>query len=137
VKAVLSAELPVALLQVSLPHFLAVEIVAGQVAAAGKYPDVLAVGRRRRGCPVALIPANDPSFWGELLFPQFLPCAADTHQHDVAAVLAGQEDALAPDSGSGPTHARHLELPGDVLRVAPLGRDVGLLADAVMAGAAP
>src|SRR5262249_28268480 len=68
---------------------------------------------------------------------QFFSLRADAHKHQVLAILAGQEDAIAPDDRGRSGLAGHRELPDDVLGIAPFGGKVGFLANAVIGGAAP
>src|SRR5262249_38073886 len=52
------------------------------------------------------------------------------------AGVAGDEYLVAPDDGAGASRPRKVELPDEVVLVAPLGRQVLLRADAGAAGAA-
>ena len=137
VHAVLDVELAVAVLHVELPHFLAVEVEAGQVAGADEGVDVLAVraGRGRGVIPLAV--PEGAIARAQLAFPQLLAVGADAHQDEVVLVGAGQEDAIAPDHRRGAALARQRQLPGDVLAVAPFDRQALLAADAVAVGTAP
>ena len=101
VHAVLDAELAVALLDVEVPDLLAVEVVAAQVAGADEGVDVLAVGAGRGRGVVALVVRDAWRRLAELRLPQLLAVGADAQQHEVVAVLAGEEDAVAPDDGRG------------------------------------
>src|SRR5262245_24631800 len=112
-------ELAVAILDVELPNLLAVKVQPSQVAASKESPDVFAVGVGRGGGVVSLTAALAGT---QLAFPQFLAVGADTEQHHISAVGAGEEEAIAPGAGGGGSAAGELEFPGDVLRFRPLRR---------------
>src|SRR5262245_27351719 len=117
---------------------MAGEVVADEIAGAVQGPDVRAVRAWRGGGVVALAAhVLLTVVFAHWLAPEFLALRADAHERDLWPVLAGQEDAIAPDRGRGAGLGRHGQLPGDVLGLAPLGRQAGLLADAVVSRAAP
>src|SRR5262249_11999391 len=138
VHAELETELTVTFLGIELPDLLAVEIEAGQVAAGDERPDVLAVGTGRGRGGVALVAHGADPGGTQLALPQFLAVGADAQQDDVVvSFFAGEEEAVAPDGGSGAARARQRQFPNDVLARGPLGGEVGFLANAVVLGAAP
>ena len=135
----IQAELAVVLLDVPHPQLFPVEIERLQDADAGHHPNGLAVGHRRRGRHVLLaldvIAARDV-----LLPPDPAIAAIQRPQLEVAGAVGGadvEEDGLAPDDRRRPAAARHRELPGDVLRRAPLQRQPLFRADAVFRRTAP
>src|ERR1700683_1332774 len=74
----------------------------------------------------------------EPLPPQLLAGGVHAHENDVlVAVLAGEENAIAPDHGRGAARPWHRQLPGDVAGVAPRRGQPSLVADAVVARTAP
>src|SRR5207253_145738 len=58
-------------------------------------------------------------------------------EREIFAVLAAQKDAVAPDDRGRAARAGERQLPGEVLAGAPLGREVGFLADAIALRPAP
>src|SRR5439155_15270825 len=116
VHAVSNAELAVALLGVEAPDLVALEVDADQVAGAEVAVHVLAVGAGRRRSVVAFAAhVATAAAAGQLALPELLAVSADAQEHEVAALLTGQEDAVAPNDRGGAGHAGHGQPPGDVL----------------------
>src|SRR5207244_4728693 len=102
VHAVLDLELAVALLGVEPPDLFPLEIEAGEVPGAREGVDLFAVGARRRRGLVALIIAETCPAGAEPAFPQQPAIGTDAKEHNVLAVLAGQENAIAAACRRGP-----------------------------------
>src|SRR5437879_980664 len=99
VHAELDLEGAVALLSVEPPNLLAVEIESREVAGSDEGVDVFAVGAGGWRSVVALVATDLAAAGaaGELAFPQLLAVGADAQEHEIAAVLAAEEDAVSPD----------------------------------------
>src|SRR6185503_17748802 len=101
---------------------LAVEVERLEDTDAGHHPDALAVRHRRRRRHVLF--ALEVVAAGDCALPDdvFL-VAIDGPELELAGVTPGcdvEEDAVAPDDRCGSAERRHRQLPGDVLRRAPM-----------------
>src|SRR5262249_52144511 len=136
-EAVLDLEAAVPILSVEPPDLLAVEIEAGKISGRHRGIDMAAVGAGGGRGGIAFAPHEPAPAAAAPAFPECLALRADAQEHQVLAIGAGEEDALAPDGGRRAAHARQRHFPEDVLRFAPLGWEIDLLADSVIGRAAP
>src|SRR5262249_43753425 len=130
-------ELAVALLGVEFPNLFAVKIKATKIARADEGIDMFAIRAGGGRSAVAFVTPDNAVADAQFALPLHFPLGANAQQDQVIAVLASEEDALAPNGGRGASHARQRQFPGDVLSRTPPGREVCFLADAVVGGAAP
>ena len=136
-EAVHDVESSIALLGVELPDFIAVEVEAGTIAGGHGRIDMFPVGTGRSRGRVPLAAHEQATAGAERALPELFIFGADAHEHQVLAVRAGQKNVVAPDGWCGTPHPGQRRLPHDVVRRAPFGRQVHLLADAVVGWAAP
>ena len=127
----------------STPNLVAIEIEADEITGAVERENMLAIGVGRTGSVVGLIGFKlDSVADAELLLPDLLTCGGEAHQDNVLRFTASQEKAVPPNGGrtSGAGFAGQrwkLELPGDVLRFAPVDGEIGFLANAIVVRPAP
>src|SRR5262249_48361690 len=124
---------------IKAPDFLAVKIERRKVSRADEGVDVLAVragGRRRI---VAFITANfaPPGGAAQLAFPQLFAVGAHAQEDKLIAVLASEEDPVAPDDGRRTGRSRQGELPSNVFSTAPCRRQDRFLTHPVIRWPAP
>ena len=135
----LDVDPPEAFVDVGLPHLVAVDGVAGEDAGAEEAPDMLAVGRRGGGGGVALAGPRVLIAAPHLFLPEDSPILRRQPEHDeVIAVVAGEEDVVPPNAGSGTGPTGERGPPQDILPFfRPVGRQAGGLRRAVMIRPAP
>src|SRR5258708_4172246 len=122
-----------------MPEQLALEIVAEHARRAEKGINVLTIGDTRcrgmRPGPVRLV-----GFALDLALPLRFSVGPNANDvaHGAGAVGTGQEDAVAPDDRRRMARAsRQLQLPKQVLGIAPFERDLGIGGVTLARGAAP
>src|SRR5262249_6715397 len=128
---------PVALLQVRLPDELSIDVEAGEMSGPEERPHVLPIGRGRGGRAVAFVPTEVLVARAHALPPELLSVPRDTEDDEITPRRRGDEDAVAPDRGSGPRGPGQLEPPGDVFRPRPLEGQVPLGARPIAVRAPP
>src|SRR6516165_5171763 len=131
-------ELAVALLGVETPDDVPLHVAADEIAGAEERVYVLAVGAGTGGGLIPFIILEVLFAGADARLPDLLAvCGAQADKDDVIAVLAGDEDAVAPYGRRRAPHPRQRHVPGKVFLHGPMRRQLGFAADAVASRAAP
>ena len=137
--AELDVEAAVLLLQIDPPDFLTIEIEAGENSIPGHHPDMMSIGRRRRGRRVAFVATDVLVAGAEDLSPENLAGSVGRQKDEVLAIGRGQKNVVVPDHGRGAGRSRQRQSPGDILAglFAPLRWQACVAANTIESRAAP